>query len=315
MTSVTTPANHFEPLAFDLQLPWVADEQREAKFRRHAIRAIIAVAILFIIVQFLPVFTIAIDEPDIIKTTLILEPKVSPKPPKPITETPKPKIKPVKRLSTVKENKPAPAAKPKKKTSTVTSLGLDSLSTQLASLSGSVDMQKLRKKNVTSSDRGKVAEISEEFLGENRITQRSAGVEISDEIMRADVAQLSAHTTTEVEGLDFNSGILSNSDSYGELPTGKRNMENIRRPLEAVKSRLYVIYQRERATKPDLAGKFIFKLIIEPNGTISKLRLLSSELGIATLEEEFLDNIRLVHFGQDDVIATTVNYTFIFLPS
>jgi hypothetical protein len=67
--------------------------------------------------------------------------------------------------------------------------------------------------------------------------------------------------------------------------------------------------------EPAIRGKYVFHIVIEPNGVISKIALVSSELGNGELEQKLLARIRVIDFGPDDVIATPVNYKFDFLPS
>ena len=310
-------ATRSDPLALELALPWTIDEEREKKFNRAVIRAILFVIIFLILMQFLPVFDLSYDnEPEIVKTTLILEPReviqeVEPEKPKPIIPKPRPDT-PI--AKTKSKEKPA-APKVEEKPSVVTSQGLDELSTQLASLTSAIDTQKLRKKNVSDSDRGKVASANTEKLGLDNVTRRSSGVEIDEDIMRSNVSALSAHQATEVEGLDFSvAAVVGESEEYGSLKQGTRDMESIRRTLESTKSRVYSIYQQALAQNPDLAGKFTFKLIILPDGAVTELKLVSSELAAKDLEQKILEQIRRVNFGAADVIATAVQYKFVFLP-
>ena len=76
-----------------------------------------------------------------------------------------------------------------------------------------------------------------------------------------------------------------------------------------------MLYQKALLDHPDLGGKFKFKLVIEPSGEVSNLQLLTSELNIDELEMQFLEHIKRVNFGAKDVSATSVEYTFVFLPS
>ena len=310
-----------QPLALDLELPWNVDQEHEDKFYRLIKRIILGVCVFLVIVQFLPVFELTkIEEEEVVKTTVMLEPREEPvvEPEKPVPP-PQPKVKPKpkpQKPTVAKKQSSKPAAPKKEKESVIASQGLDDLSSQLSALTGALDMQKLRKKNVTNSERGKVAQNSEERLGKDNLTRRSGGVVVDDEIMKADVSALAAHESAEVEGLDFTANIPGGtSDSYGSIRQGMRDMESIRRTLESTKSRVYTIYQRALAENPDLSGKFTFKLVIEPSGKISKLVLVSSELGIKELEDQILNNIQKVNFGQADVLATPVQYKFVFLPS
>ena len=314
MSTIPMPPSAYAPLALDLQLPWVVDQERENKLKRNIRRVSAAVIIFVSAMQFLPILTEPAEEQLVIKTVLLLEPKEQPKPleePEPLQEIQQ--VKPVQRLATT--SKAAAGKQEQKKPTVVQAQGLDTLSSQLASLSSAVDLQKLRQKNVSSSTNGTKAENASSRLGADQVNQRSGGVIIDDKAMRTSAAQLSSRQATSVDGLDLDSGLVSNSDAYGELRSGTRDMESVRRGLEAAKSRVYARYQQALNEHPDLAGKFRFQLVIEPNGSISSLSLLSSELNMSSLEQDILNQIKNVNFGQEDVIATRVEYTFVFLPS
>ena len=319
MTSPYLQVSHAEPLALELQLPWTVDQEREQKFYRLIKRTLIGVCVFLVIVQFLPVFELEYEnEDELVKAVLILEPKeepvIEPEKKTPPPPPPKAKPKPVKQAVAKKKNKTSSAPK-KEKQSVIASQGLDDLSSQLSSLTNALDMQKLRKKNVTNSERGKVANSSNERLGKDNVTRRSGGVVVDDQLMKADVSALAAHQATEVQGLDFSVQVEGNTDSYGSIRQGMRDMESIRRKLESTKSRVYSIYQRTLVNNPDLSGKFTFKLVIEPDGRVTKLKLVSSELALKELEDQILSHIQKVNFGKADVVATAVQYKFVFLPS
>ncbi|WP_370979986.1 AgmX/PglI C-terminal domain-containing protein [Agaribacterium sp. ZY112] len=314
MSTIPMPASPYEPMALELELPWVADEERERKLKRNIQRTCAAVVLVFTVFQFLPIFSEPEPTETVVKTVLILEPKEIPTPePEPEPEIEQPKQKPVQKLAT--RSKAAPGKKQQDKPSVIESQGLDTLSSSLASLSSAVDLQKMRKKNVSSSVNGTKAQSASSRLGADSVTKRSGGVIIDEKTMRNNAAQLSSHQATSVDGLDLSSGLVSSSDNYGELRSGMRDMESVRRALEAAKSRVYAHYQRALSENPDLAGKFRFQLVIEPSGVISSLSLLLSELDLSSLEQDILSQIKRVNFGEEDVITTKVEYTFVFLPS
>ena len=91
-------------------------------------------------------------------------------------------------------------------------------------------------------------------------------------------------------------------------------MESIRRVFERHKGAIYAIYNRALRQDPEIRGKYVFHIVIEPSGEISKIELVSSELGNVKLEKKLLTRIRGIDFGPDDVLATPVNYKFDFLP-
>jgi hypothetical protein len=96
---------------------------------------------------------------------------------------------------------------------------------------------------------------------------------------------------------------------------GGRDMESIRRVFEQHKGAIYAIYNRALRSDPEIRGKYVFHIVIEPSGVISKIELISSELSDGKLEKKLLARIRVINFGPEDVLATPVNYKFDFLPS
>lgn len=310
-----------KPLALELNLPWYDDPEQEARLRRSIIRALILALLFLIAVQFLPVFDLEFEnDEEIVKTVVMLEPKkpVVKEEPKPKAPAPKPKVvkeKPKPRAPKLAQTKTPKKAVPKaEKKSVVVEQGLNDLSSQLSALTGSLDLNRMRTKNVTDSKLGSSARNRTETLGRDAVTRRSGGIEISDNDMKTNTTVLAAHQSTEVEGLELGAGgALGTTDEYGAVQLGGRDMESIRRTLESAKSRIYSVYQRALADDPDIAGRFIFEFVILPNGSISKLKLVSSELGDVALNDRILDQIRRVNFGQDDSIATPVEYKFDFI--
>lgn len=304
-----------EPMALSLELPWVADKEREEKFKKWVKRSLIAALVFMTAMQFLPIFELDEKETvEIVKTTVMLEQKKEPEP-TPLDEPKKRIVKPLPKKKVATAAAKTPKAAPKEPEQDVmASQGLDALSTQLASLTSSVDTQKLRKKNTTSSDRGRVANDAAERLSKDTVTQRSGGFVVDDEIMRANVSALQSHQAAEVEGLNMDASALASNQSYGSLKQGLRDMESIRRTLEAAKSRIFAVYQRELTDRPDIKGTFVFKLTIEPDGSISELSMVSSELNVDSLNENILNQIRAVRFREEDVLTTNVKYKFYFVP-
>ena len=326
MSTVPMPASPYEPIALDLSLPWFVDEERERKLKRHLAYASAAVVVFIVIMQFLPVLIEPEETEELTKTVLLLEPKelpeeevFEPEPePEPVLPPPPPKVveQPVQTNNqpVATAPKPKPKPKPEQQVSVIQSQGLDDLSSQLASLSSSVDLNKLRRKNVSNSENGTRAQTRTSRLGADQVTRRSGGVVIDDQVMRTSTEQLASRDATIVAGLDLDTGNVISTDAYGNLRPGTRGMEGVRQALEAAKSRIYVEYQRALAENQDLAGKFRFEIVIEPNGSISSLSLLQSDLGIEQLEQNILSQIRNVNFGAKEVITTQVEYTYVFLP-
>ncbi len=84
--------------------------------------------------------------------------------------------------------------------------------------------------------------------------------------------------------------------------------------MEQHKGAIYAIYNRALRQNAALQGKMVVKIVIDPSGRIVEASLVSSELHDADLESKILNRIRLISFPTGNVIRTTINQTFDFLP-
>lgn len=319
--------SHFtamEPMALDLHLPWELDEQREAAFKRTLKRMAIPLLLLFVVVPWLPTFDTGLElEDDTVKRTQVLLDPIEPPEPEPVAAEPppppKPEPKPVEPVA-APTPKPQPAAaptpqpEPDARESVATSQGMDELSNQLSAVRSAVNVASMQRKNLSDNEGGEVARTERARLG-REMTTRSNGTVVDESVMQSDITALSAHQAAEVEGLDMNSLPASNPRAHLSGQSGQRDMESIRRKLEQTKGNVYALYQRALQDDPNLTGEFTFKLVIEPNGSISQLTLLVSELGVKDLEQQILARIEQVDFGAMPVPPTVVEYRFVFLPS
>ena len=96
--------------------------------------------------------------------------------------------------------------------------------------------------------------------------------------------------------------------------SGMRSEEAIRAILDQNKAALYAIYNRALREDPSLQGKVTFKLVIEPNGSVSACSIVSSELNDTALGSKLINRIKLIDFGAADVAATTTQWAIDFLP-
>lgn len=315
-----------QPLSPELKLPWSPNPEQEALFRRWARNTFVAVLVLFIVIPWLPVFEQAYVAPErkIVKTKVVLEAaKVIP--PKPIQVKPKPvaksKPKPVpkaqspKKKVVNKKNQTSAAKSKSKKTVINKTKGLDNISSQLSALRGTLNVAGMKRKNVSTTKKGLVATVDRKILGENRATSASLGLDSDDRVMKSSSVKLASHETSSVEGIASSAGVSNGNSTHGTFISGLRDSESIRRTMDRHKGKLNALYQRRLNDFPEMHGKFIFELVIEPNGGISNIRLISSELKVSDLESNLINKIRVINFGMADVSTTKVIYTYNFLPS
>jgi outer membrane biosynthesis protein TonB len=332
-------STNVEPFAINLQLPWESSVDQDEKFKRTLKRVLAPLLLLFLIIPWLPLFEKEFEETEteIVVTKILLEPIKEPepivedrekiKPPKPVEkEPPKPKeiVKPEPKNALIKTAKSKSGSAKKtavktdkvdKKISIKSSQGLNELSSQLSALRGSVDLTRLKNKNLSDNKVGNTARSSRTVLGSDQVNRKSGGINVDGNLLKNESTTLAAHTTTAVDGLVEGGTGPSGNSAYLSSKQGQRDMESIRRTLERTKSNVYSLYQKALLERPELAGKFEFKILIEPDGSISDLKLISSELGLSDLEIKILNRIKNVNFGPEDVSVTPVIYKFVFLPS
>jgi hypothetical protein len=319
---------NYEPRALDLHLPWQDNPEQENRFRKLLVVTLTVFALLAVTIPWLPILESDEAPEDTVARTKVMldpvEPAPEPEPePQPVEEPPppapepEPAPQPEPQSRSVAERAPAPppkAEKPKDRESVMREQGLSRLSDQLNAMRGSVSVAKLQRKNVTRSESGDKEHSTRDKFGADVTAKRSQGIE-SDEAFAQNEVSLSDYRGVAVQATTHSDRPHGSQLSYLSGQAGSRDMENIRRTFEAAKSRVYALYLQALNEHPQLEGKFIFRLVIEPDGSISELELVNSELGLRELESTILERIRDINFGARDVSPTAVEYAFSFLPS
>lgn len=106
----------------------------------------------------------------------------------------------------------------------------------------------------------------------------------------------------------------SSTQSDGQR-AGVRAEEDVTLVFDRHKGALFSLYNRARRTNPGLKGKIILKITIAPSGKVTKLEVVTSELGDQQLEDRLVRRIRNFDFGAMNVEPVTVTYPIEFLPS
>jgi outer membrane biosynthesis protein TonB len=252
-------------------------------------------------------------------------PKVEKKPePKPeVLEKPKPieKPKPVEKPTVVNvEPKPAPKPEPTKEEltqkarETAKESGLLAFQDDLASmrndLSLSNNAQTEQIKGAGQSD-----QTQRQFIGK-KVAKTSGGLDTSK--LSSDIGSrgsLAGRKTTEfVAPNEGFASLAAKQVQAEEAVVGDRDIESIRKVLDANKGAIYAIYRRALRKDPSLQGKVNVRLVIEPNGSVSVATIVDSELEAPVLESKLLSRIQLISFGEQRVTQTTLEYGFNFLP-
>lgn len=302
------------PMSLDLVLPWSVNEAQDQKFIRTTKRLLAVLLVLFIAVPFLPTWDVKfgqLEQKPVVRTKVLIEPPKMPEIAKPVQEVVPPP--PVQAKKAPEPLPPQPAA-PAKTGSSAPKQEFAALSSQLSALRNKVDVSKLQNKNL--SVKGGQAQANDRAsLGKESITKTSGGLNNSDMDVEVKGAALAKYQGTSVNSPIAAMDLPDEGAGYSEGSRSRRDMESIRRTIENAKGPVYALYAKALRQHPELSGKFVFELVVEPDGSISRLKLTRSDLGVKDLEEKMLAKLATINFGKDSVAATAVQYTFVFIPS
>ena len=304
----------------ELLLPWESTDRDDRRYRKILRNLLCAVIAFGILVPWLPVEELTREKQEALPPHLarvVLEKKELPPPPpppkpvekkieKPIEKKPEPKPEPK-----PKEPPPKPVDKVEQARKVAAVSGVLAFQDALADMRDSVDVDSL---GDTGMSRGKAeAEKVERNIIAGAAKGGSGGIQTANLSRDTGGPALSGRETTKVE-----STIAARAADHGDTDTsarlGGRSDESIRRIMDRNKGAIFAIYNRALRRDPTLQGKLVFEMAISPDGSISALELISSELTDDDLTQKILARIRMIRFEPENVIATRVNYSFDFLP-
>jgi len=289
-------------------MPWTKSDEDEKKYRKILLLALlICTNLALIIPQIKYPIPDRVETPPIPERLAKLVKKIEP---------PKPKPKPIK----PEEIKPDKAKKPTKEERTkarkkVHNKGVLAFRNNLANLLEDTPEAKLGA-NASLSNKGSTASRVSRHILTSQATSGSGGIRTSS--LSHDVAgtgkQMGAVAFSRVTS-DIGTGTAEDrplSDTQGP----SRTDEEIQIVFDRYKATLYRIYNRELRVNPTLQGRMVMRITIEPNGTVSKCRLESTNLASKKLVQMILERVQRFNFGQKaGVPRVTILYPIDFLPS
>lgn len=250
-----------------------------------------------------PEITQPLPEKPIVEKVKVVPPKPeAPKPPK--QATPKP----------VKVKVPTKAEITEKAKTKAKQSGLLAFQDDLASMRDNSSLNNLADTN-TIKGAGASNQTQRKFIGA-KVASSSGGVDTSK--LTTDIGsrgELAGRKNTEYvapnEGL---ASLAAKQTVTEDSVLGSRETQSIRKVLDANKGAIYAIYRKAFRSDPSLQGKLTVKLQIDPDGSVSKVELVFSELDSLDVEKKLMNRIRLINFGEQAVTQTLLDYSFNFLP-
>lgn len=312
----------------NLELPWSSSQQEDKRFWRVLGALCVPLLILSIAIPFIPLPEPKREELEQLPPQLarvVLEKKELPKPPpppppeekKPEEKKPEPKPeekKPEPKPPEPKKPEPEPV-KLQKAIEQAKQSGVLQFADDLADMRDALDVSDVKtpSANITRAT-ADAAQVERNFISSGA-QAKSGGVNTSALSRDTGGVALSGRETTVVESkLEEVSAAAADNRQQQTREKAFRGDQSIRQKMEEAKGRIFGIYNRALRENPTLQGKVVFKLVIEPNGAVSSAQVVSSELNDADLERKLLAAVRGINFGTSDVLQTTLNYSFDFLP-
>ncbi|HFD81305.1 MAG TPA: TonB family protein [Gammaproteobacteria bacterium] len=313
-----------------LSLPWSASAEDERRFRKILGVTLALTIALGIALPLLPVFKKPVEQtvelpPRVAK--LIFEKRTEPKPvPKPVEKPkPEPKPKPLEKKKPLPKKK-APPKVAKKKPVKAPEPKVDAIeqARRKASTSGLLALQDsladLRDQSVDElsgsrrlSNSGAHSRRTERALVTSKIAAGSRGINTSRLSRDAGSTHLAARTATKVKSSI--APVKPSTRRHGKKHSASRSMEEIQIVFDRNKAAIYSLYNRALRKNPALRGKVVLRLTIAPSGKVSKIAIVSSELGDPKLEHKLLRRIKMFNFGAKAVDSVTLTYPIDFLPA
>lgn len=312
----------------ELQLPWESSLVEDRRFKFILRNSLLALLAFGVVMPMLPVPAVDREVQEALPPQLaqiVLEKKELPVPP-PVVKKPEPE----KRLEKPKE-KPEVVPKPKPKAKVVVPpktqpqqkkiekarekaavSGLLQFQDDLADMRDQVDMDKLSRAGLS---RGKAtAAVADRSVITGRSGKSSGGINTAALSRDTGGSALSGRETTQVESQLAEATVASKRQARTSDGQAQRSDEAIRKVMDRNKGAIFAIYNRALRKDPMLAGKMTVQMVIEASGQVSSIKVLGSELNDPALEKKLLSRIRMIAFGAEAVVPTTLNYSFDFLP-
>ncbi len=309
-----------------LALAWVPDSQEKKPFY------IIVVAVLFAaLILALVVSSVEVPPKERKPRTVVPErvakfitqkkkveppkPKATPVPTPKVIPTPKPKV--VRKKETEAQKKKPLTKKEKKARDKASESGLLALSGELADLMDTSEVNDLvgAKTKKTSAGALKTAGVSNEVLTSGA-NDGSGSVSTSDYVGGVGATKLSARDVALVKQSLTKSDQVESDDpskpSKGRA--GARGEEDITIVFDQNKGQLFSLYNRERRKQPGLKGKLVLEITIAADGSVTNVKIASSELNAPALERRIIARVKRFKFEAREA-PITVTYPIEFLPS
>ncbi len=313
------------------ELPWSSSKRENSRFNKITIAALILTVLfsVYIVITDLPEIPRAEKEripPQLAKIIEAKKPEEKPpvipevKQPEPEPEIEEPKlieeqVKP-EPVETPKETPPPEVEQQevKKARETAKTKGVLKFADKLASMRQQANLNNLANTKLTKGG-GQAETTSRKVIGAVDLSS-SGGIQTGS--LSTDTGaqgELEGRRNTEFSAVSEGEASLAAQRIEDEQQViGSRDLDQIRQVLDANKGSVYSLYRRALRQDPTIEGKLTVRLVIEPDGSLSSVTLIDSELNSPDLVNKLIARIGLINFGVANVTQTELEYAYNFLP-
>lgn len=299
-------------------LPWTLDEVAERRYANTLLAILIPLLLLSVLMPLLPQFQVPKQEPDKVPerlAQLVIERQKPPPPPPPEpVEQKKPPEKPEPKA----EPQPEPTPQQTREASRVKAehSGVLAFADDLQELRNNKAAQSVRSQRKLSEG-ATTAQHNTRKLITSQFGEGTTGIKSQPGSpgQLGGTTQLAGHSTTQVEGPPGGGAVSGGSGRSGSGGQAARTTEEIQIVFDRNKSSLFALYQRALRKNPTLQGTVVLRLVIQPSGKVSSVKVVSSELNDAELESKIVNRVKLFDFGAKNVPVWRGKYPIRFFPS
>jgi TonB family protein len=290
------------------ELPWSPSEEMERRFRAILRNFAIVFLLCAIILPFLPRHETVVNTESLPERVvqLVMEPPPPPPPPPP----PKPE-KPLEKAPAAKVPTPPVPVDPRIKAS---KSGLLANMDDLAKLRDQVDLDKFAKNQPNTTDPGDVSQVTRNVIS-SKAGGTSGGISApTSSGLASGSGSLKGIYTTQVKDPNLAAGGQGTTRAGG---SGKasRSADEIALVFTKNKGAIDMMYARATRDNPALQGKVVVELTISPQGDVTAVRIVSSELNDPEFESKLKARILLFKFEPKDVATLTATKPIDFFPA
>jgi len=316
-------------------LPWTTGESEQERLRKIMRASLGALVVASIVVSFLPVPELSVDEAQEIPkriARLVVERQAPPPPPPPVVREepvePPPVVEPERVVEErrvepepepVVRNEPEPPVdRTEQARERARSAGVLQFASQLSALRTNADAAANRLERTGAVGVGTEAvAVAERSLITSRVGASSGGINTAALSRNTGGGGLGGRATTQVDSpVEAFAEAGGAAQRTGVSDKGSRSREEIERVFDANKGRIYTLYNRALRANPALQGKVVLRLTIAPDGRVTHCEIVSSELGDPELERGLVQRVLQFQFeARDDVEAITTTKPIDFFPA